>query len=456
MSIGRVLLLVFGTLAVLLAIGALIGAGFLLVIHETRRDADGFYTTRVDLSSTEYAVASENLEIVALDGVPFEEGALAELRLRGQSRASGGEIFSGIGQEGLVSAYLAGVGHDRVIDVEFRDVGLDEAAPTYRRSTGGPPRQTPEEAEVWVASVSGAGEQTLDWRVSEGAWSIVVMNADASRGVDVEATVGAKVPFVLGVSIGLLVAGALLLVAGGAMLYYGARVRPVAEGTPPADARALPATVLESQSYPVAVEGELDPELSRGLWLAKWLLAIPHYVILAFLWLAFSLLTIVAFFAILLTGRYPRAIFEFNAGVIRWTWRVGFYSYSALGTDRYPPFTLDRVPDYPATIEIAYPERLSRGLVLVKWWLLAILQYIVVAIFQGGWGLPFGADADWDYRAPGLITILTLIAAVVLLFTGRYPREIFEFVLGMNRWVFRVLAYVALMRDEYPPFRLDR
>ena len=126
-------------------------------------------------------------------------------------------------------------------------------------------------------------------------------------------------------------------------------------------------------AYLGSLEGELDSELSRWLWLVKWLLLIPHIIILAILWMALLILTVAAFFAILFTGRYPRDIFNFNVGVLRWTWRVGFYSYSALGTDRYPPFSL-KSADYPATLEVQYPEQLSRGLVLVKWWLLALPQ----------------------------------------------------------------------------------
>jgi hypothetical protein len=208
------------------------------------------------------------------------------------------------------------------------------------------------------------------------------------------------------------------------------------------DPAAPPAAI-----YPVAVEGQLDEPLSRWLWLIKWLLILPHAVVLVFLWIAYVVLTVVAFFAILVTGRYPRAIFDFNVGVLRWTWRVGFYAYSALGTDRYPPFSLDEEPDYPARLDIPYPTHLSRGLVLVKWWLLAIPQYIVVALLTSSYGTP---------HIGGLIGILVLVAGVILLAGRRYPRDIFDLVIGFNRWVLRVVAYASLMRDEYPPFSLRR
>jgi hypothetical protein len=215
--------------------------------------------------------------------------------------------------------------------------------------------------------------------------------------------------------------------------------------------------MTSSSVYPVAVEGRLDPQLSRWQWLVKWLLVIPHAIVLVLLWFAYSVVTFIAFWAILFTGRYPRSLFEFNAGVLRWSWRVGFYSYSALGTDRYPPFTLEDVPDNPARLQIEYPASLSRGLVLVKWWLLAIPHYIVVGIFAGGAWATWNAASDhsaWTWGG-GLIGLLVCFAGIALLFTGRYPRPIFDFVMGMNRWVLRVVAYATLMTDHYPPFRLD-
>ena len=216
----------------------------------------------------------------------------------------------------------------------------------------------------------------------------------------------------------------------------------------------------DSAPYPARLIGELDPALSRAMWLVKWFLAIPHFIVLVFLWFAFLVTTVVAGFAILFTGRYPRALFDFNVGVMRWNWRVAFYAYAAAGTDLYPPFTLARTA-YPADFEVDYPERLSRGLVLVKWWLLSLPHLLIVAALAGTtWTWPADTeDLGTTYeRGTGLslLGILVLVAVVALLFTGRYQRPLFDLILGINRWIYRVMAYTALMRDEYPPFRLDQ
>jgi hypothetical protein len=452
---GRILLVVLGSILALLAAGLMIAGGALLWADRTQRDDDGFLSTPSErFESDSFAITSDSIDLLEAESDwLFAEDVLGEVRITGED----GDIFIGIGGTQDVEAYLDGVAHDEVRNLDFDPFRVE-----YRRFPGEATPRPPAEQTFWAASASGTGQQGATWEAESGEWTIVVMNADASRGVSAELRAGAEAKFLLWLAIGLLVVGVLLLAGGVTMIVIGARgaattapvpaVVPATAAVPSAAAVPPVAGRAEPTVFPVALAGRLDPELSRWLWVVKWILAIPHYVVLAFLWLAFLVLWVVAFFAILFTGRYPRGIFDFNLGVLRWTWRVGFYSYWALGTDRYPPFTLAERPDYPATLHVGYPDRLSHWLPLVKW-LLAIPHVILVGIFVGGWGWGWG-----DYKGigfAGLVGILVVIAGFILLFTGRYPRSLFDFTLGLDRWVFRTAAYLSLMRDEYPPFRLD-
>ena len=153
----------------------------------------------------------------------------------------------------------------------------------------------------------------------------------------------------------------------------------------------------------------------------------------------------------------PESAFDFNVGVCAGPRASASTPADALGTDRYPPFTLDDVGDYPAPARGGFPASLSpRAGAWSKWWLLALPQYLVVAVFTGGaWAAWSGTRTECVSSSGGLVGLLVLFAGIALLFTGRYPKSLYDLVLGMNRWVFRVAAYATLMTDVYPPFRLD-
>jgi hypothetical protein len=206
--------------------------------------------------------------------------------------------------------------------------------------------------------------------------------------------------------------------------------------------------------YTVHVRARPDSP-SRLLWLVKWLLLIPHYIVLFVLWIAFIALTIVAYLTVLFIGRYPRGIFNFNVGVLRWSWRVGYYGYQVLGTDRYPPFKLAADPDYPADLHIEYPGRIPNYQPLVAW-LLALPHAMLFAAIAGSTYQVYQSDNVVVQTGFSLVAVAVLIAAIGLAFTGVYPRGLYNLLTGIARWGIRVIAYVALLTRRYPPFRLDQ
>lgn len=452
---ARVILLILGSLVALIGFG-FVGAGASIGwATATQRDDAGFFTTSNERFGTDsYAITSDSVNL----GDPgpddwWADRELATVRITVDNTSSGA-LFLGIGPEADVEAYLAGVPHDEITNVDFHPFSVD-----YRRenaaATSAP--TSPNDETFWVAQAAGEATQTITWNLEPGNWAIVVMNADASLGVSADIELGGQLDYLVPIAIGLAVGGLVMLAVGAALIIGGVVRRESAESTVGTTPAGMPSVVgpTHGAPYPLRIEGHLDSNLSRWRWLIKWFLAIPHFVVLVFLWIAFAVLTFVAFFAILFTGRYPRALFDFNVGVLRWSWRVCYYANSALGTDRYPPFTLDHV-DYPATLEVDYPEHLSRGLVLVKSWLLAIPHLILVGVFTATW--TFGGDADGAsvVLGGGLLGILVCIAAITLAFTGRYPPRLHDLIMGINRWNYRVIAYVALMTDQYPPFHLDQ
>jgi hypothetical protein len=185
-------------------------------------------------------------------------------------------------------------------------------------------------------------------------------------------------------------------------------------------------------SYPIRLDIQYAESLSR-LTFVKWILAIPHYLIIYALNIVFEIISLIAFFAILFTGAYPRSLFDFAVNTQRW--RMNLVAYVMLIRDEYPPFSFE--PGlYPVTFEVDYPTNLQRFAPLYKW-ILAIPHFIIVAVL-------------------GVIAfILVFVAGLAVLFTGKYPEGMYKFVVGVQRWTMRATLYALFMTDAYPPFSLD-
>src|SRR5512132_1767026 len=227
MSAGRVILIVLGSIGALFGLALLAGGGFLLWADRTQRE-DGYLTTQTERFATPtYALTRTRLE-VDTDGTGWvlNDSWFGKVRIRGESPGAN-TLFMGIGPEADVAKYLGNVDHASVQDIDF-----DPFRVTYLPVTGGAPQGPPTEQGFWAASASGVGTQTLTWKVRDGDWSVVVMNADGSRGVTADLDLGAKLSFLLWVAIGLLVGGVLVVGGRTALVVLAAR-KPRPPPSPP-------------------------------------------------------------------------------------------------------------------------------------------------------------------------------------------------------------------------------
>ena len=230
MSAGRVILIVLGSIGVLFGVAVLAGGGFLLWADRTQRE-DGYLTTPTERFATPtYALTRTRLEVdTGGAGWVLNDRWFGKVRIRGDSPGAK-TLFMGIGPEADVAKYLGTVAHANVEDIDF-----DPFRVTYLPVTGGAPQAPPTEQRFWAASASGVGTQTLTWKVRDGDWSVVLMNADGSRGVAADIDAGAKLSFLLWVSIGLLLGGVLVVGGSTALIVLAARTRrpPPAPPVPP-------------------------------------------------------------------------------------------------------------------------------------------------------------------------------------------------------------------------------
>jgi hypothetical protein len=194
---------------------------------------------------------------------------------------------------------------------------------------------------------------------------------------------------------------------------------------------ANPAYSASTPMSPARLEIDYPPGLSRLLIFVKWLLAIPHYFVLAVLGIGAYVVLIISFFAVLITGRYPEGMFNYMVGVIRYSMRLAAYLF--LMTDAYPPFSLADDPGYPVRLQIDYPGQMARWRPLVNW-LLALPALVAV------------------YVLAIVAYIVTFLAWFAILFTGRFPEPMFDTVAIYMRWNVRTMSFVYWMTEQYPPF----
>lgn len=223
MSAGKIVLLVFGVIVVLISFSLLAGGGASIWADATHVDSEGFINSdTIDIERDSRAVITGPIDIdeTALKVVTWM-GIITDFEVEGRSNDSLKGIFIGVADESDIEAYLSNVAYDEMTFSDISWLSIDEV--TYTRHLGSSTPAAPTSETFWTASVHGAGTQTMAWETEIGSHSIVLMNDDGSSGVDLSAVFKVKIPSIFGLSLGLLIGGIVVLIIGGFMVYLAVR-----------------------------------------------------------------------------------------------------------------------------------------------------------------------------------------------------------------------------------------
>jgi hypothetical protein len=200
---GRVIGFVFSSIGGLIGIGLLLGGLAVLAAYAFARDDDGYFNSdREQLTSSAYAITTEDIDLGADETDWAPDGLLGNVRVQVEGKAP---VFVGIGTDADVDRYLGDVARDELVDFHGRH-------PELSPRPGKAPRTPPGKQDFWVAESEGSGEQSLTWDAEFGRWTAVVMNADAAQGIDVEADAGVRLSWVKWAGVGMLVVGLVMTV----------------------------------------------------------------------------------------------------------------------------------------------------------------------------------------------------------------------------------------------------
>lgn len=436
MKAGKVALLFFGSLLVLIALAFLAGSGVLFWAENTLKDSEGFYASgliEIDRDSAVITTQPANIHL----GVAWmlDWSRLVNIRLIVTNNRPGNGVFIGIADTEDAASYLDGVARDEITNLKFSRRQKERL--DYRRFPGVVLPADPVSQDFWVASVHGPETQALTWTIEEGSFVLVLMNEDSSFGIDAEARLAAKIPLVKAIAIGLLVGGIVFLLVAVFMIFIATR-RPSPQV--PRPDRSLPL----SDDYPATLSIHYtNRELNRLTTFFRSIVAIPILIVVSLLagpafawekgsWCA-AFVVLPTALLIIFQRKYPRWWFDWNLALAKFVTRVA--AYLALLTDTYPSIDEEQVVE----LSIPYPNaktELSQWMPLVKYFL-AIPHYIVLGFLDAA------------------TVIIIIIAWFAILFGGRYPKNLFDFVVGVFRWHLRVAAYMLLLTtDKYPPFTL--